>query len=231
MSPDWFEPIRSYCERTGPDFWSEPLNAATNGAFLVAALLAARRAAEVPADRPCLALAALTGVVGIGSFLFHTLALRWSMLADVIPIALFIYGYFWLAMRRFLGLGTAAAACVTLAFLAFSFGLTPALDALTGRSLAEASNGSIDYLPAILALAGVSAALLAIRPSTGARREAGRRLLAVAGLFLVSLTARTLDRAACPAIPFGTHWLWHLLNACVLYALIAAAIRFRRSPS
>ena len=44
----------------------------------------------------------------------------------------------------------------------------------------------------------------------------------------VSLAARTLDRAACGAIPFGTHWLWHLLNACVLYALIATAARYRR---
>lgn len=229
MSPDWFEPIRNYCERTGPDFWAEPVNAATNGAFLVAALLAARRAAEAPADRPCLALAALTGIVGIGSFLFHTLAVRWSMLADVIPIALFIYGYFWLAMRRFLGLGMGAAIGVTAAFLGLSFGLTPALDALAGRSLADLSNGSIDYLPAILALAGVAAALLLGPAPMRARREAGLRLLAVAGLFLASLTARTIDRGVCASAPLGTHWLWHLLNAGVLYALIAAAVRFRRA--
>jgi hypothetical protein len=231
MSPDWFEPIRSYCERTGPDLWAEPLNAATNGAFLVAALLAARRTAAAPADRPCLALAVLTGIVGIGSFLFHTLALRWAMLADVIPIALFINGYFWLAMRHLLGLGAAQATGATLAFLAASFALTPALEALAGRPLAEASNGSIDYLPAILALIGVAAALLAGRPRSEVRHEAGQRLLAVAGLFLTSLTARTLDRAVCAAFPAGTHWLWHLLNACVLYALIVIAIRVRRRPA
>ncbi|MEE7476065.1 hypothetical protein [Methylobacterium hispanicum] len=49
MSTDWFEPIRAYCERAGAGFWDEPLNAATNAAFLVAALAAARRAGRDPA--------------------------------------------------------------------------------------------------------------------------------------------------------------------------------------
>ena len=32
------EQMDNYCERVGPEFWSEPLNAVTNAAFLVAAL-------------------------------------------------------------------------------------------------------------------------------------------------------------------------------------------------
>ena len=35
---DWSAPIDAYCERLGPQFWAEPVNAATNGAFLIAAL-------------------------------------------------------------------------------------------------------------------------------------------------------------------------------------------------
>ena len=61
-----------------------------------------------------------------------------------------------------------------------------------------------------------------------ARAEAGRALLGVAGLFLLSLTFRTLDRAVCPVWPLGTHALWHILNAGVLYALIVIAARYRR---
>ena len=37
---DWHRRIDGYCERTGPEFWAEPVNAATNAAFLVAALVA-----------------------------------------------------------------------------------------------------------------------------------------------------------------------------------------------
>mgnify|MGYP006899138841 CR=1 FL=1 len=109
--------------------------------ILIAAALLCRRA-DVRGDPPALALAILTGIVGIGSFLFHTLAVHWSMLADVIPIALFIHGYFLLALRRFLGLGWPGAVAATLAFLAFGFGLTPALDWLSGLDTSAATNGS-----------------------------------------------------------------------------------------
>lgn len=217
MDASWFEPVRAYCERGDAGFWAEPINALTNAAFLIAAGLAARRARG---DGPVLALAAVTFVVGIGSFLFHTLANRWSMLADVIPIAVFIYGYFALAMVRFFGLRPPAATALTLGFATLSFGLTPALDALTGRSVSALTNGSIDYAPAILALLGVGLALLR-------RSPAARSVLATAGLFLVSLAFRTVDVGVCAHLPLGTHFLWHGLNAVVLYRLLAVAAWFR----
>ncbi|NJN40478.1 MAG: hypothetical protein HC807_06085 [Gammaproteobacteria bacterium] len=44
----------------------------------------------------------------------------------------------------------------------------------------------------------------------------------------MSLTFRTLDRDLCAAIPLGTHFLWHLLNAVVLYRLACElSIRLR----
>ena len=39
----------------------------------------------------------------------------------------------------------------------------------------------------------------------------------------------TGDRAACALLPTGTHSLWHVLNAVVLYALVATAIRHRET--
>jgi hypothetical protein len=35
-------------------------------------------------------------------------------------------------------------------------------------------------------------------------------------LFPISLTARELDLNICDIFPYGTHWLWHLLNSLVL---------------
>ncbi|SFK50662.1 hypothetical protein [Methylorubrum salsuginis] len=219
MNPSWFEPVRAYCERTDAAFWSEPVNAVTNAAFLVAALAAALTARG---DRPVLALSGVVGVVGIGSFLFHTLANRWSMLADVIPIALFIHGYFGLALARFFGLPVRGAVLGTLAFAGLGFGLSPALDALTGRDVAALTNGSADYGPALLALLGVGLALRRRVP------WAGRSILATGGVFLASLAFRTLDARVCAALPLGTHFLWHALNALVLYRLLAAAALFGR---
>ncbi len=49
------------------------------------------------------------------------------------------------------------------------------------------------------------------------RAAATARGLALgAGLLVVSLTFRSLDEVLCPAIPVGTHFLWHLLNAAML---------------
>lgn len=230
MSDGWFTPIRAYCERGDAGFWAEPLNAASNAAFLVAAFLALRLAGSgLQRDRAATALAGLVAVVGIGSFLFHTFAVRWAMLADVIPIALFIYAYFFLALRRLLGLAIVPAILATLGFAGFAAGLEPALDALTGQSVDRLSNGSIAYAPAILALVGVAAGLL--MPQTcvlgPARRRAGLSLLAIAAVFALSLACRTLDAGLCPSLPMGTHFLWHVLNAAVLYGLVATAWRFK----
>ncbi|PWT93645.1 MAG: hypothetical protein C5B56_00365, partial [Proteobacteria bacterium] len=48
-----------------------------------------------------------------------------------------------------------------------------------------------------------------------------------AGLFCVSLVFRTIDRTICGAFPLGTHFVWHMLNAVVLFVLLRAAILFK----
>jgi hypothetical protein len=226
MPESWLTPIDSYCERQGPGFWAEPLNVVTNAAFIAAALYALvlwRRAGA--RDWPALWLIAVTFMVGTGSFLFHTFANRWSLLADVLPIAVFIYSYFLLAMRRYLSLGLVAAIAVTVLFAAFNtsfgrlwFGILP------GVTL----NGSVGYIPAALALfvVGIVCRVLGVR-------EAGRALLTAACVFALSLLFRSVDDTVCTRMPAGTHFLWHVLNALVLGLLMKAAIvhSSRKSPT
>jgi hypothetical protein len=47
---------------------------------------------------------------------------------------------------------------------------------------------------------------------------------AAAALFFVSLAFRTVDRAICGVFPLGAHFVWHLLNAVVLWLLLKTAI-------
>ena len=85
----WSTPVDLYCERMTPSFWAEPANAISNLAFLFAAFAAFdlwRR--EGKADRPILALIVVTVAVGLGSFVFHTLATQGAMLFDITPIGL-----------------------------------------------------------------------------------------------------------------------------------------------
>ena len=42
------EPIDAYCERTSAVYWAEPVNAVTNAAFLIAAVIMWRRTEGLP---------------------------------------------------------------------------------------------------------------------------------------------------------------------------------------
>jgi hypothetical protein len=210
---DWSTPLDLYCERTDASFWSEPVNAVSNAAFLIAAAAAFRlwRRGD-RADWPALALIAVVAAVGVGSFVFHTVATRAAILADVIPIAVFIYGYLLLALIRFLHFRCIAAGAIVIAFAASA----QALSALAPPRLL---NGSVGYLPALAALIVVALA---------AREQGARRGLGLAALvFAISLGFRTADIALCPEFPLGTHFIWHILNAVVLYMLLRTAMAAR----
>ena len=209
-----------YCER-GLDggFWAEPLNAVTNGAFVLAglaawAMLLART--ETRRSIPLHFLALLMVTIGIGSFLFHTLATRGAAIADVAPIGVFMVFYFVLACSWFIRLPAWGTALATAGFVCL-LALSRVLPCPGGVCL----NGSVGYLPAFLAMAAIGV-LLAVR-----RHAAAWSLLGAAALFALSLIFRTVDREVCDAVSFGSHFAWHLLNAAVLFVLARAAIRYR----
>jgi hypothetical protein len=202
----WSNPIDIYCERADPSFWAEPVNALTNLGFLVAAGLAFRhwRGRETP-DYPVLALIVLVALIGIGSFLFHTIATEATSLVDVLPITIFVFWYLYLALRRFLSLSVGLSIALLAAFAGVS-------EAVSSPLPAEIMNGSDAYLPPLAALVAIGI----LTPDTSQRRG----LLLSATIFAVSLAFRTIDLAACGAWPLGTHFIWHLINALLLYRLI-----------
>ncbi|WP_108817839.1 ceramidase domain-containing protein [Pseudovibrio sp. Alg231-02] len=223
---DWNRHLNQYCERTSAAFWSEPLNAVSNAAFIIAALIAlqfwlnARSNAKKThstqtnaQDNAALVLIALLTIIGIGSFLFHTFATFWSMLADVIPIAIFMLVYFYLATRRYMGANLLISLSATLLFFgAMAF----------GPRLFEGILGSTaGYSPALLAI------LLFACLTRSKNRQTSNALLAAGVVFALSMSFRILDEPICSILPVGTHSLWHILNAIVLLILIRAFIRFK----
>jgi len=206
--------LDNYCERIGPEFWSEPINAVTNAAFILAALAAFwlwRR--KTPDDRAALFLIAVVLATGIGSFLFHTFATRWAMLADVIPIAIFIHVYLLFALRRFLDLHWVVSISIVIGF----FVLSP----MVGEVWAPVVGSSAGYLPALLAIFTVGGFFY---PRD---KRLGAQVLLIGILFAVSLTFRTLDGRLCSEWALGTHFLWHILNAIVLFGLLRVLIWHR----
>lgn len=228
---DWLAPVDNYCERTGPDYWSEPVNALTNAAFLVAALVMARRlrGQDLPLGW---AMVAVLAAIGVGSFLFHTHANRLTGLMDVLPILGFILLYIFAATRDFLGARPWVAGLAVLGFFPFAAALVPAFARIPGIA------ASAGYAPIPVLILVYALALRRRAPETARGMALG------AGLLVGSLVFRSLDRAVCDAFPLGTHFLWHLLNALMLGWMIevyrrhnlrergnAARIVLRESPA
>ena len=215
---DWTEAIDGYCERTGPDYWSEPVNAVTNAAFLIAALVMWRRtgAARAPVTAVLIVILAL---IGIGSYLFHTHGQVWAALADTAPIALFVLVYIHAANRHYWGLSPRSALVLTLGFFPFAAATVPLFRIVPGLG-SSAGYGPVPLLILIYAF------LLRHRlPGVARGLAAGATILCLSILF------RSLDLPACGQFPRGTHFLWHILNAIMLGWMIEVLHRhLTRSP-
>ncbi len=226
---DWTQQIFAYCERgLDPAFWAEPLNAITNVAFLIAAGIAFLAwSAQAPERRGLMELImiVIVTIIGIGSFLFHTYAQRWAALADTLPIGIFMMVYMGYTLRAYFRMPLWAVGIGLIAFFASLAYASAGIRCGGGPCL----NGSVAYFPAFFALVGLGAVLIA------QRHPAGGYLLSAGLVFAVSLSFRSLDQALCgyTAIngldPIGLHFLWHCLNATLLYLLLVAAIRHGRS--
>lgn len=205
-----------YCERTGPEYWSEPANAITNFAFIISAIMIAflvrQQIRQGNRDIASWVFCALIFAIGVGSWLFHTHATRWALLSDIIPIAIFILLYTWYALRRF----AEAPAVVCGIGVLIVLGISRAVPELTGFQ-----GGS--YVAALLALVVIGGYLRFMKSHI-----AGTALLTAAAVFFVSLSLRTIDLPLCGWFPLGTHFAWHLLNAVVLFIVARAMMLYGR---
>ncbi len=227
---DWFTPIDLYCERTASGFWNEPLNALSNGAFLLAAPWGyyelRKRGALTPATWLLIVLAAS---IGVGSFLFHTFANPWSELADIVPIWGFVALFVLTAIHRIGGVApqklttilVIGGAITSAFFLAFTGGT--AIGGITHEAAHHSTpsllNGSQQYAPALVALVMFSwiswRRVPAITPW----------MVSATLVFAASLSLRTVDLHLCAQLPIGTHFLWHILNGVVIALLFQGLLR------
>jgi len=222
--------IDLYCERTASGLWNEPLNALSNAGFLLAATIAwhARRQ-RGGGDIWELLVILLGGLIGAGSFLFHTFANSWSELADVIPIWSFVAAYVLLTIYRNTRHDLSKTAGIALGATALIVGISMFTGHDTVTSNPEASrplNGSLQYAPAL-------AALLVFTLLAWHRRHPARAHLSAATLiFTLALLFRTIDLMSCDVtLGIGTHFIWHLLNALLISVLLQAMIKHMPPPA
>jgi hypothetical protein len=231
---NWGAYVDNYCERLAPGFWGEPLNALSNAAFVLAAVVVWRWWPRQPLQErwDVNALLLSLGLIGVCSFLFHTFATRWAAAVDVLSIALYLLLYLAVYAHRGLGLHwrwawLGAPAFVAIAWVFSQFWVYVA----SGLRSIELNNGVHLYagFAASLAHSGYLSAwtvlLVVIGHSAGKCREMLWPLTAAAVVFLASLTLRQLDLPLCSQFPWGTHFAWHLLNAVTLGLTAWAMVR------
>jgi hypothetical protein len=229
------EHVFLYCERgTNAALWAEPINTISNAGFFLAALMAWqlllwRPREERSADHYL--LIALTFLIGFGSLAFHVYADEGTSLADIVPIGLFMLVYLGFALNRFLGVPPGWTVLLAIGFTvlvgaAMHVQCWDGGIGFAGSAVPEAKpclNGSIGYLPALGALI-VIGMLLAER-----HHRAGPYVVWAAAIFAISILFRSVDLSFCYQVVIkgrqvGTHFIWHLLNALVLFLLLRASL-------
>jgi len=179
---NWLEQIDGYCERTDFTYWSEPLNAVTNAAFLIAALIMWRRVGDLFWGR---VLCVVLFAIGLGSYLFHTHATAWAALADVAPIGIFILVYLFLVNWHVLSWPLWAAVIGTLGFLPYAAGVTIILSDLPFFGISN----FYWTVPILLVIYGVS--LRHKYPLTS------RGFIVGALILVTSIILRSIDELTC----------------------------------
>jgi hypothetical protein len=202
-----FEAIDSYCERLRPDFWAEPVNALSNIFICLAGLFFYFKKSK---NKWVLIFSANAIVAGIGSFLFHTTAQRWSLFVDLVPIYLFIVIYVFFIFRYLFSYRRITAIFAALLFITLNF-------IIANIAPKEFLNGSVVYLPSMFFL--LLCMLITRRRNLGVFRYYATATV----VFSASLLARSIDLALCEVWPLGTHFIWHTLNGFLFYFLIKAA--------
>lgn len=211
--------IDGYCERNNqPDFLAEPLNFVTNIFFIIGAILAFRFLQKnkqlILKNWDIIILTIILALIGFGSGAFHSIPNKTTLLMDVIPIGIFMHLYIVVFFKRVVGFNLVLSLIVLAAFvgLGIFFQNTFSPDTL---------NGTIMYVPAYATLILMVLILCFVK-----RSPLYLHLIYTAVIWTFSLAFRTMDIDICTHTNhIGTHFLWHTLNAIVLYRLIILLIK------
>ena len=199
--------IVQYCERQTAGLLAEPINLVSNVAYVIAAWMfyrSQKRHASLEPEQVA-AFCALLVLVALCSAAFHSIANKLTEVLDSLAILTFVSVYLWLSLR----LRYATTLATTVVVLC-SFHVANVLIALlTPHSWL---NGSLFYLPTWIVLLFMAASAPAPRLR--------RRYFFALGLFSGCVLIRGIDLSLCPQLPIGTHFLWHIGTATLLFYLL-----------
>lgn len=210
--------IFDYCESVSLPLIEQPFNAFSSFGFILGALLLYRYAKKhdllgIPQLRK---LILIGGVIGIGSFIWHTHLSILTFAFDVIPIFSFLILYQWIWYREFTSF-TTRQRVIAIGILLLAMG---------GASLVYESiflQKSNAFIPLTVWL------LVTMVQQRRLHTEMACMHGAAATVLWFAILMRMIDVPVCPHLHDGTHYLWHLLCALALYIVTLALMKARRA--
>ncbi len=198
-----------YCE-TGHDwlFMAEPVNTVTNIAILFAAYFAfqaMQKKETYPIDGVLMVF--LLFATGLGSFWWHSTRDTLALTFDVLPGLLFLFLFSYLWIRKLFGMVWGLAAMGSLVGITWILGF--AIQYFEMPFLFPIFGG--------VTVLGIFFAYLTYKKGG---TTLGRYAFGLIGIAFVAAVMRTLDLSVCEIIPFGTHFVWHLLLSTAAYMAI-----------
>jgi len=213
---DHFSTINSighYCGHFNDGFWGEPQNSLSNLTFIIGAAYAWsiwRKQEE--RDIWQFVIIAFAASIGVGSFIFHSMPTRTTLVIDLIPIQIFSISYFGYVGINHLCLSKRTMVISAILFVAVRSGwitITPH----------GAFGGGITHIPAL-------ALLLTMAFFLHREKDLLAKYMLVASItYLLALVARCFDLPLCSAFPIGFHWLWHILTGLTSSILIYGIVK------
>ena len=199
-----------YCE-TGQmlGLLHEPLNTVTNAAGLIAVFFIYRLLRKHGAPWFIYPFLALMLASVLGSFFWHGtrsgIALSFDTLPGIAALCFFTFVWaseLWNRWRGYAFVTVFVLAVAIAAFLPIPFMFR-------------------FFIPVILL------SLFLIGISFRRDKKAGWFGVGMLCVLLLSAGFRTIDLAACPYLPIGTHFLWHLLNPLGIYLAVLVLVHLR----
>lgn len=206
-------PEIEYCEPFFKLYFQEPLNTVSNTAFLIAffALYKITPLKNRSLKRLDFFLVVLVGIAGIGSILYHGYRHPITLLLDVVPIIIIFILSFW----RFLTFITRNKTVIYGALILFIV-VELAVPFFAPKGFL---NGSTRYAVGLMTLLIIS--YFTYRKYG----EKAKILVGATFVFGIAILFRSVDNVLCTVIPFGTHFLWHIIVAGAIYLVIRFMLR------
>jgi hypothetical protein len=201
-----------YCEQALPAGVFEPINTMTNLFFVAAGIiLFIRLKRKDRLDLKGIWFSSLLIIIGFGSFAWHFQRTDFNLMADSIPIGLFVLSYLYFYLAR-----TADNRVYRLLLFFGFFIYTPLVSRLFNETATGSffDNGGLSYTIALSYFLILQIYTYFFKP------ELLKKSLIIVMLFFTSIVFRQMDLKLCELIGFGTHFIWHILNSIVLYLFV-----------